>query len=274
MSEKKPKSTVLTDHKKIGKNFVPPYVYLLGEGTDIKWRQRMLPEYLWLSLLNLQIGWIDGADISLSFARIAANVTGVPSEEFSKKFGKAPKLFFGLTTSFSLLNKKQLKSIVSKLEKQGKLEPLQYSLKGLVSFYPKCPLSFIFGSKKPEPKEEYLPIIKESVSKFFDKYDSLTVSALTNAVYIAFCTNKLRVIVSDDRNSKDDSHLANFPEIEKYPNTEESRIVAAQVRIAAANFANQEENVSEDWSNYFWNRGLEIESCSSPPLNKLNKENE
>lgn len=273
MTEKKTKSTVLTDHVKVGKNYIPPYVYLLGEGTDIKWRQRMLPEYLWLSLLNFQIGWADGADISLSLARVAANVTGVPSIEFSNKFGKAPKLFFGLTTSFSLLNKKQLKSIVSKMEKQGKLESLQYSLKGLISFYPKCPLNFIFGSNKPEPREEYLPIIKEAVSKFFDKYDSLTVSALTNAVYIAFCTNKLRVIVSDENFDEEKKQL-DLRLIEGYPNTEQSKIVAGQVRNSAASFANQEENFSEDWSNYFWNRGLEIENCSSPPLNKLNKDNE
>lgn len=77
-----------------------------------------------------------------------------------------------------------------------------------------------------------------------------------------------------DENFEEEKKKYDLRQIEKYPDTEQSRIVAGQVRITAANFANPDEGLSENWSNYFWNRGLEIENCSSPHLNQLNKKNE
>lgn len=273
MTIKKVKSKVLADHRKIGKNLVPPYVYLLGQGKDIEWRQRIIPEYLWLGLLNLRLGWIEGADISLSLARIASQSVGVPIEEFKKQFGKATKQFFGLTTSYESLKENQRKEIIKILTEQNKLETLQYGLKSLISLYPKCPLNFLF-TEIPVHTEEDFAVIQELVSVFFNQDHNLAVFALTNAVYIAFCTNKLRVIVSDERNSPDDSSLANFPEIERYPNTEESKKVAAAVRMNASMLLHMEKEFSTEWSDYFWNRGLEISKCIPPPIDKLNENNE
>jgi hypothetical protein len=70
MANTKKRKKILEDHKQVGKKYIPPYVYLLGEGKDIEWRQRIIPEYIWLAILNFKFGWADGADLTLSLARI------------------------------------------------------------------------------------------------------------------------------------------------------------------------------------------------------------
>jgi hypothetical protein len=80
--------------------------------------------------------------------------------------------------------------------------------------------------------------------------------------------------VSDERNSPTDPDLANFPEIERYPNTEESKKIAVSIRMNAGILLHSDEKLSTEWCDYFWNRGLEISKCSPPPLDKLNKSDE
>ena len=128
----------------------------------------------------------------------------------------------------------------------------------LVTLYPGCPLSFLFGELTSKRAKVDLATFKDVVAAHYDKESVTAVRTLTNAVYIAFCTNKLKVIVSDDGKAPTDPKLRNLPAVEQYPKTEESRIVASEVRGAVFNLF--ESNHSE-WSDYFWNRGLEIEPC-------------
>jgi hypothetical protein len=79
-----------------------------------------------------------------------------------------------------------------------------------------------------------------------------------NGVYIAFVTGKLQVAPG--------LSLANFPAIEKYPETEESRRVASGVRMAVNMFIGMAEQSPNDWQKYFWNRGLELEPCELAPI--------
>jgi hypothetical protein len=75
---------------------------------------------------------------------------------------------------------------------------------------------------------------------------------LSTAIYIAFCTNKIKVF--------EGLALAKFPAVEQFPDTEESRVVAASIRSAVNGMWGADEK-SQDWPDYFWNRGLELEAC-------------
>jgi len=56
--------------------------------------------------------------------------------------------------------------------------------------------------------------------------------------------------------------LSNFPEIQHYPDTELSKIIAAVIRSSTPIFiAEQLKITGNKWSFYFWNRGLEISEC-------------
>ena len=47
-----PKSPVLGDHRRVGKRFLPPFVAMLGRLNPVKWIDALLPEVLWLGMLN------------------------------------------------------------------------------------------------------------------------------------------------------------------------------------------------------------------------------
>jgi hypothetical protein len=64
--------------------------------------------------------------------------------------------------------------------------------------------------------------------------------------------------------------LANFPEIEKYPDTPESERVGSGVRAAIISFFGSSYDLSSTWPAYFWNRGLELESCNYAAVDEDN----
>lgn len=247
---------VLADHKKIGSKLIPPWP-LLFPSEDVRWSAHIIPELLWLGLLNQQHGWQRGAALSLELARSSAQVTGIDPREFEKTFGQAPKEWFATTSSFLALSNQQRRDLVASLN-PASLNQIREGLTPLVTLYPECPLSFLLEELTFKCADIDLATFKNVVAAHYDKEGVTAVRTLTNAVYIAFCTNKLKIIVSDDGKAPTDPKLRNFPAVEQYPNTEESRIVASEVRGTVFNLF--ESNHSE-WSDYFWNRGLEIEPC-------------
>ena len=75
------------------------------------------------------------------------------------------------------------------------------------------------------------------------------------AIWLGFDAGKLKV--------SEGLALAEFPEIERYPDTELSRRVGSGVR-ASLNMligAGQRQSIGESWPSYFWNRGLTIDGC-------------
>ncbi len=76
-----------------------------------------------------------------------------------------------------------------------------------------------------------------------------------NALYIGFVTGVLIVAQV--------TSLANFPVVDQYPETAESRTTASVVRASVNAFFGEEGwSGPSEWSSYFWNRGLEIDACA------------
>lgn len=255
----KKKGRVLSDHQQVGKRFVPP-MQQIGPWKDANWVGVILPELFWIGLLNDYHGWVRGAELSLFLARAATRATGIDPKEFRKKFGKGPKQMFATTTAYLSLTDEQRRQVIEDVKKAHQWEPMINALAPLNSYYPNCPLNFLFEGQAHEKDEDDLEHFKTVLSELFDRYEEPATFLMANAMYIAFCTNKMRVIVSDDRSSKEDSALANLPAIKDFPNTEESRLVAASIRASIGVLVTGETE-SREWPDYFWNRGLELEAC-------------
>ncbi|MBK8982398.1 MAG: hypothetical protein IPM38_08810 [Ignavibacteria bacterium] len=61
----KKQKKVLDDHKQIGKKFIPPLLQL-GNFQDVDWQTIMIPELIWIGLINEMYGIKKGADLSLA----------------------------------------------------------------------------------------------------------------------------------------------------------------------------------------------------------------
>lgn len=252
-----PQKGVLADHQKVGKTFIPPMMKV-GPFKYSHWLGGIIPEFLWIGLLNYFHGEKIGADLAVSLARSATDITGQsPTGAIPKapmpKFAEPPKEWFAPTRAYTTLSEEQRKEVVKYLTKAQKLEPLQEALYPLAAFYPQFPLKFLFEGNALDENPERLVPLKETIKQLLDKYDRPPVMMLATALYIGFLTNKIKVF--------EGLALANFPAIEQYPNTEESRVVGASVRATALVMMDFKEN-SFNWPDYFWNRGLELESCN------------
>ncbi len=236
---------VLSDHQKVGKRFIPPFLQKISNLQEVMWLDYILPELLWLGLLNEYYDYKTGAALALSLAKAAVTVND-PSN----------KIWFAPTSSYSILKKNQKNKIISFLRSSNELGLLQNALFPLGAFYPKCPLNFLFRDRLPRTRNsnDNLEKFKSILSGMFDRTGIPSTRMQANAVYIAFVTDMLIV---DSKTS-----LANFPAIADYPETDESIRIAASVRATTTTFFGfEQDKKSSPWSTYFWNRGLELESC-------------
>ena len=240
----KEKSHLLHDHKQVGKRFIPPLSQLGME--DVYWVNDILPELLWLALLNEEFGWARGAHLGLELAKAASGITR-----------KRKKPWFARTSAYGDLTEKQRMRIVKKLGENDVLLDLQNGLSTLVHFYPECPFRFLYGDKPKRINEatQEIQFFKSTLESLFDRREIPATHCQSNSIYIAFVTGKLLV-------SKG-LVLADFPEIENFPNTEKSRLIASLIRATVTGFfGNDFQKGKSLWLAYFWNRGLEIEGCN------------
>lgn len=235
----KKKRQILEDHKQSGKKFIPPLLQV-GTFQTVKWQLPVLPELLWLALLNDTHGPKLGAELALALPRAAIKLV--------------PHRWYAPASAFNVLSSGHKSAVLDFLAQEGKARLLRDALNDLVWFYPNCPLAFLFpnGAAQPQDPEAALAHFKAILAPLFYKHDKAPMMMQANAVYIAFVTGILTVA----------SHtsLANFPEIAKYPDTEESERVGSGVRSTVIGFFGSSYDFS-DWPHYFWNRGLELEPC-------------
>lgn len=248
MVKANPKATqkkVLDDHKQLGKRFIPPLAQIPNL-SEISWRKDIVPNYLWIALLNQKYGHARAAELCVEIAKIAVQIAGKGNF----------KGWFSAISSYSIFDGSQLSQFISSLEEKKITEYFQNSLKELVYYYPDCPLRFLFSRDKNSLTEnpDWLKSFKELLANLIDRTSLEATFVQADAVYIGFITNLLKV--------SDKTALADFPEIEKYPQTEKSKMVASGIRAMINSLGGFEIKDAEyKWADYFWNRGLEIEAC-------------
>lgn len=243
------RARALADHKRAGTRFVPPFLSLTGPWTDVSWTRTLIPELLWIALLHQHLGTKRGASVAVAVARAAARA--VLGEREDAKFAKAPKQWFASISSFSSLSKEEQTRVVNDLRGSDHYSDTVRALAPLAALYPDSPMSFLFEETQLSPTDD-ISRVKTALEACFDKYSTEATFLAATAVLIGFTTNKLRVF--------EGLALANFPAVEQYPHTEESKIVAASIRATVLNIGPFASEPSQWWVR-FWDRNIELEGC-------------
>jgi hypothetical protein len=237
-------NSILSDHKRIGKRFIPPFFDGLGTRQDYSWMNQILPELIWISCLNRYFGLKRGAELVVAL-----------SMETRKQFSESPN-WFATVSSYSTLTSSQTETIIASLTGLKLLEEIRSGLFQLLSLYPKCPLAFLY-QKQSLSRHDYDIILEDFstlVRELFDRTSYASTFMQGTALYIGFANKLLRVV--------EDTLLAQFQKLQEYPNTELSLKIASSVRASIPMVVfEQEPPFTSDWANYFWNRGLELVPC-------------
>jgi len=236
------RNPVLSDHRKVGNRYIPPFADI-GPLNEVSWARNILPEIIWIALFHDAIGHQGGVQLALALARTTCEVTDSEAERDSY-----------LISGFSKLTPQQLSEIVDALNVRVEISAMRDALRTLVALYPECPLKFLY-SQPPMATDvtpDQLEDFKRVVANLIPRGNRSATLAQTTAVFIAEMTGSYA-------RSSNVAPL-NFEAIVDYPATEESRSSASMIRATITGLVGF--RMSGDvWSEYFWTQGLRVDKC-------------
>ena len=234
---------MLESHRKIGKSLIPPLAEV-GPWKEVSWIDELLPELLWIGLLSAKHG-------IASAARVCTEVAKAAKAELQSMDHDTHVC---LTSCFALFGPDQLGRIRGRLEAAHVLHPLNLAISPLCIAYPRCPLASFSDGKSD--LDSATANIRKLLPEFFDRRAEEATFIQILAVYMMFIHGRLFV--------SQKTPFANFPAVEEYPHTEESRRIASGCRAIINVLASDSPSASGmSWPRYFWNRGLELERCKA-----------
>lgn len=235
---------ILADHQKRGKILVPPFIHRLGPIQEVSWVNTIIPEILWIGLIQHEHGIQRGAELITSMARTTRNVNSSGTRQI-----------FAAASSYSSLSGPEWEQLRQLLAASGDLLLIQKPLEPLIELFPKCPLRGAFSDQPTSHYRIALSKMRRLISSLYQREDREAMMVQATAIWLAFDADVLKVFKG--------LSLARFPEIENYPDTEISRKIGGSIRVAInVLFGSALFNAPDiEWPQYFWNRGLAITSC-------------
>jgi hypothetical protein len=238
--DKSGRRTILKDHKQIGKRFVPP---LLELGmTEVSFVNQLLPEILWMGLINDKLGYKKGIETALLVAETANAVSNSATD------GN-----FALASSYLGLSEDQQKEVVRKLDAAGELTTVRSCLKPLIVLYKGFPLSFLGANKEKRTKRELIKTMAGCVARHMNKYQKPATAIQTAVIYIRGVAGKLVLPAGFD---------IDLNAIFESPESKQGQIASSFVRACVMTEMLIPEAGQENlWARSFWNQGLKLGAC-------------
>lgn len=234
---------VLEGHKRVGKKFLPPLRQLPGQMNEVSWVNRVLPELIWMGILNDDFGMRRGIELGSELSRLA-------NETYAEQ--ESPN--FAFASSYSALDTDKKNLLLEKLEAKGILADLRNCLIGFLNLYPESPLSFL-RIALDNNSERFIGAMKATLERYFFRREQPAMVLQANVLYVAGICGKLfytNNVKPPDLNAL----VTNF-------DSEEGRRAAAHVRASVTGFVGMLlDDEKSNWPRYFWNRGLDIDKCS------------
>ncbi|PIR33355.1 MAG: hypothetical protein COV36_02880 [Alphaproteobacteria bacterium CG11_big_fil_rev_8_21_14_0_20_44_7] len=235
---------ILSGHKKVGKKFIPPMKQLPGIIRETNYLLEILPEILWMGLINEKHGYKKGIELVTTLAEVIKEVN---NGEFKENFTA--------TSSHKILSSKEKKLIKLKLEERKALSFIQEALNPLLTMYKNCPLSYL-KSKNSRKNKASVEIIKRTIVNHMDKYETPALIIQANVVYILGIAGKLHIashLPTPDLNS-----LINAPE------SESARRTASLVRSFSLQIFGMisDKYPTNSWARDFWNQSYSLANCT------------
>jgi len=233
---------ILSDHKKIKKKLVTPINQMLNL-NETNHSKDIVPEIIWIDMLYCRFGLRETVDI----------ITKLTHE--IEKLNLDLGLFNCCVLScYERLNDYQKESIVSNNEIEKIANKISIALIGFKHYFPDFPINFLLKDSNKKD-ENFLTKFKKSINNLIDRRSVNSTYALATVLHSQNCAGHLFF------SSKFEKFEIN--EILNYPDTEESKRVAAIVRSSIKPIIIQFLNVKNSlWNKNFWNICYQIEPCN------------
>lgn len=240
MSENK-RTPVLGDHRRTKSKLVTPFNDAFGPMREVSWTNTMVPELLWIALLQEAWGPRRSVEIITAFTRDVR--ASDPTRE---------RTIWAAAGKFAPLSDGELATI---LAGRPYTDDLCGPLAPLHSYYPDHPLSELARPAQTKQWLRGLSALETLLSDLLDRSSATATMVQATATWLAFDADRLKVSAG--------LALADFPRIEDYPRTEQSKRIAASIRATLNQMFGDADLMASDsdWPTKFWNRGVELEPC-------------
>lgn len=237
------RTQVLGDHKRLKSKLVTPFNDAFGPMREVSWINTMIPELLWIALVQQAWGPRRGVEIITAFTRDVR--ASDPTRD---------RTIWAAAGKFAALPNGVLSGII---EGRPYRDDLCAPLTPLHAHYPDHPMRELVPLTTARPWSQELNGLKALVDELFDRSSKNATLVQATATWLAFDAERLKVSAG--------LALADFPRIEDYPETEQSQRIAASVRATLNQMFGELDLMASgtDWPVAFWNRGLELEPCDA-----------
>lgn len=228
-------------YKKKGKVYTPP-ILQLGQFIPVHWIEELVPELFWIGLFQQRFGFAEGSNLASELSKEALSIVDDKS------------IWFALVSNFNGLKDEERFKLKEKLRIKRKLATIQEVVSPVCYYYSDFPLNFLLDTSPVNGLD--LNIFKAYLESVFDR-TTIPANLLQGVTLdMLFGTNI-------DFQINPNLPLAQFPKFSEYPLTEISKEVASAIRSTINMFyANMyRTNTNTAWQTYFWNRGLQIDTC-------------
>lgn len=241
--KKRKEHQVLAGHRQEGSKFT----ILPANTQPVSYADYGVPEVVWIGVVIAALGLKNAADVMVAIGK--AIRTEPPD--------MAPPPV--LATFLGSLSDDRRTVVLHNLESEGLLEPVRIALAPFVSLYPKFPATWLSGEPNTTPETGFLPLFKKLLTELSDKTSTKSTLVLANLMYAAIVSGTVLVPPGE---------FDELDEIRHYPATEKSKSLAARLRSTATFFIGQglTHGATREWSDYFWQRGLELEPVDYPSI--------
>ena len=233
---------ILRGHKRLRKKFIPPLLQLPGI-RETSYINQLLPDILWLGLINDAVGYSRGIALALSLASFA-----------HKKHEEEKFLNFALSSSFSSLREQERREIREQLARGSDLHLLQTCLAPIIFLFPNCPLSFLGSAEDLPKKQDLISRLKSCIKRHFDKHDLPGLIVQAEVMYIRGMLGGLFF-----------SHETTAPDINALidePTSDKAQEASAKVRsFAISEILLADSRDASYWPKIFWNESFKIDEC-------------
>jgi hypothetical protein len=236
------KKKILEGHKKVGSKFIPPMMQL-PNWSEISYVNLMLPEIIWMGLINDEFGYRDGINLSTNLANRAFEL-----KETDKHIN------FALISNFRFLSNEKKIELIKGLEERSEIGRYRHALLPLIVLYEDFPLSFIGAGEEEYDGEQLIERMKACIDRHIYKHETPAMIVQANVMYIRVTNGGLHVA----------SHIE-IPDLNvliEDPESEAAKRAGGFVRNSAMQeFMPMGEDGYGDWSKAFWNQGYKIAKC-------------
>lgn len=232
---------VLGDHKRVKSKLVTAINDAFGPMREVSWINLMIPELLWIALIQKAWGPRRGVEIITAFTRDVRESDPTRDRTIWAAAGK-----------FAALPNGVLAGIING---RPYWDDLCAPIAPLHAHYPNHPLRELVSAVSKPHLSQDLFVLKKLVGELLDRNSSTATMVQATATWLAFDADRLKVSAG--------LALADFPRIEDYPRTEQSLKIASSIRATLNQMFGDVDQMASGsgWPVAFWNRGIELEPC-------------